>query len=87
MLNIINKFLKGDEDIKRNSKLQIFDLLISQYYRILEVFISTDLVYKRVVEDCIDFLTTLEDANNEMQAMKTPAIYVTTLWNCNCYSL
>jgi hypothetical protein len=49
MLNIIIKFLKGDEDAERNSKLQMFDFLILQYYRILEVLISTDLVYKSVV--------------------------------------
>jgi hypothetical protein len=49
MLNIIIKFLKGDEDTERNNKLQMFDLLILQYYRILEVLISTDLVYKRVM--------------------------------------
>jgi len=49
MLYIMIKFLKGDEDTERNSKLQMFDLLILQYYRILEVLISTDLVYKSVV--------------------------------------
>lgn len=81
----IKKFLKGDEDTETNSKLQIFDLLISQQYRILEVLISTDLMYKIVVENRIDFLTTLEDATNEMQAVKVLSLYLTTLWNCNSY--
>jgi len=42
-------------------------------------------MYKIVVENRIDFLTTLEDATNEMQAVKVLSLYLTTLWNCNSY--
>lgn len=91
--NRLQKSLKGDVDTRWNSKLDMFESINSQWSEVQSILSEKnqdhliETIDKRMLEDVITFLTPFKKASCDLEASKTPTLYLCVLWKLKLLSL